>query len=134
RRSCDLYLEYKRRVIDPVSETFCGAKWYNATIWLTNGKTASCHHPPSHDIVLEEVLENPKALHNTTFKKIKRLQMLKGIRPTECEYCWRIEDMGADFVSDRVFKTVIYNDADLEKIAKDPWSKDVVPKTMELAF
>lgn len=134
KKNNESYLAYKQRVIDPVSESFCGAKWYNATIWLTNGKTASCHHPPSHDIVLEEVEQNPAALHNTTFKKIKRLQMLKGIRPTECEYCWRIEDMGADFVSDRVFKTVIYSDDDLKEIATAPWNSDVVPKTMELAF
>lgn len=134
KKQNETYLDYKQRVMDPVSESFCGAKWFNATIWLTNGKTASCHHPPSHDIVLEEVEKNPAALHNTTFKKIKRLQMQKGIRPTECEYCWRIEDMGPEFVSDRVFKTVIYSDEDLTEVASASWSADVVPKTLELAF
>jgi hypothetical protein len=27
-------LQYKRRVIDIKSASFCAAKWYNATIWL----------------------------------------------------------------------------------------------------
>ena len=134
KKDNESYLNYKKRVIDPVSDSFCGAKWLNTTIWLTNGKTASCHHPLHHSIPLEEVEKNPAALHNTTFKKIKRLQMLKGIRPTECEYCWRIEDMGPDFVSDRVFKTVIYSDDDLKQLANLPWTADVIPKTMELAF
>ena len=134
KKDNESYLNYKKRVIDPVSESFCGAQWLNTTIWLTNGATASCHHPPSHQIELEEVQKNPAALHNTTFKKIKRLQMLKGIRPTECEYCWRIEDMGQDFISDRVFKTIIYADEDLTKLAQEPWNQDVIPKTMEIAF
>ena len=39
--------KYKEIILDTKSNTFCGAKWYNATIWLGNGATTSCHHPPS---------------------------------------------------------------------------------------
>ena len=42
------YQEWRDRVIDKISPSFCGAKWYNATIWLNSGSTASCHHPPAH--------------------------------------------------------------------------------------
>ena len=38
--------QFKERMIDSVSESYCAAKWYNATIWLGHGQTASCHHPP----------------------------------------------------------------------------------------
>jgi hypothetical protein len=65
-------LEYKRRVIDIKSESFCGAKWYNATIWLGSGMTTSCHHPLPHKVTVEEVEENFKALHNTHKKKAER--------------------------------------------------------------
>jgi hypothetical protein len=65
-------LEYKRRVIDIKSESFCAAKWYNATIWLGSGQTTSCHHPLPHQVSVEEVLANPKALHNTQKKKSER--------------------------------------------------------------
>ena len=51
----ETYLEYRDRAINSISPSFCGAKWYNATIWLGNGTTASCHHPPAHKIPLEEV-------------------------------------------------------------------------------
>ena len=61
-------LEYKRRVIDIKSESFCGAKWYNATIWLGSGMTTSCHHPLPHRVEVAEVEVNPKALHNTAKK------------------------------------------------------------------
>ena len=54
RKKGESHREYKARMIDPVSESFCGAKWYNATIWLGHGGTTSCHHPPAHQIDLEE--------------------------------------------------------------------------------
>jgi hypothetical protein len=34
--------------------------------------------------------------------------MILGERPPGCEYCWKIEDMGSDAVSDRVYKSKIY--------------------------
>lgn len=127
-------LEYKRRVIDIKSESFCAAKWYNATIWLGSGQTTSCHHPLPHAIDVEDLKTNPKALHNTTKKKMEREQMQKGERPAGCEYCWKIEDMSTDAVSDRVYKTVIYNDEDLNYAFRTPASKDIDLQTLEIAF
>jgi len=127
-------LEYKRRVIDIKSESFCGAKWYNATIWLGSGMTTSCHHPLPHKVSVEEVEANPKALHNTPRKKEERRQMQSGERPGGCEYCWKIEDMGRDAVSDRVYKTVIYTDEDLDHAYNIPPSQDVDLQTLEIAF
>ena len=126
--------EYKRRVIDIKSESFCGAKWYNATIWLGSGQTTSCHHPLPHAIDVTELATNPKALHNTAQKKLERGQMQTGERPSGCEYCWKIEDMGKDSISDRVYKSVIYSDADLERAYRRPSSDDIDLQTLEIAF
>ena len=63
-------LKFKKEKLDTKSASFCGAKWYNATIWLNSGTTASCHHPPAHKIPLAEVFANPKAIHNTKYKKV----------------------------------------------------------------
>ena len=127
-------LEYRRRVIDIKSTSFCGAKWYNATIWLGSGQTTSCHHPLPHAIDVNELSTNPKALHNTAQKKFERAQMQTGERPRGCEYCWKIEDMGTDSISDRVYKSVIYSDADLERAYRTPSSDDVDLQTLEIAF
>ncbi len=131
----ETYQEYRDRVINPISPSFCGAKWYNATIWLNMGQTTSCHHPPPHKIPLRELERSPKALHNTQYKKLVRKEMLEGIRPKECEYCWKIEDLGSDKVSDRVYKSVIYTEEEL-KIAQQQvgWEKDVNLKTLEISF
>ena len=135
KRSDETFQEYRERSINSISKSFCGAKWYNATIWLGNGTTASCHHPPAHKIPLDEVANSYKALHNTTYKKAVRKEMLDGVRPKECEYCWKIEDLGDDKVSDRVYKSVIYTDEELIE-AKDKFGAglDVDLKTLEIAF
>jgi hypothetical protein len=139
RKVDETHREFKARMIDPVSESFCGAKWYNATIWLGHGGTTSCHHPPAHQIDLEDIKENPSAIHNSRHKKKMRQMMQEGTRPKECEYCWKIEDMGQDSdgneaVSDRVYKTVIYEDRDLQHIATLDPNADVNLKTCEVAF
>jgi pyruvate-formate lyase-activating enzyme len=127
-------LEYKRRVIDIKSESFCGAKWYNATIWLGSGMTTSCHHPLPHKITTQEVQMNPKALHNTEQKKRERADMQAGLRPKGCEYCWKIEDMGKDSISDRVYKTLLYTDEELEDAYNTSWTQDINLRTLEIAF
>ena len=131
----ETYLEYRDRAINSISPSFCGAKWYNATIWLGNGTTASCHHPPAHKIPLEEVAMSYKAIHNTQYKKLVRKQMLEGQRPKECEYCWKIEDLGNDKISDRVHKSVIYSEEELSQCKSlYGWEKDVDLRTLEIAF
>lgn len=127
-------LEYKHRVIDIKSESFCGAKWYNATIWLGSGMTTSCHHPLPHKVSVEEVQSNFRALHNTKQKKLERAQMQTGERPAGCEYCWKIEDIGRDNISDRVYKTVIYSDEDLENAYNTHPDEDVNLRSLEISF
>jgi organic radical activating enzyme len=127
-------LKYKLRVLDPISPSFCAAKWYNATIWLGSGQTTSCHHPPAHAIDAEAIKTNPKALHNTARKKLDRSQMQSGLRPTGCEYCWKIEDIGRDNISDRVYKSKIYPIEALHEAADTPSDHDVDLKTLEISF
>jgi len=126
-------LEFRQQVLDPISASFCGAKWYNATIWLGSGQTTSCHHPPAHAIG-EEFRINPKAIHNTTQKREDRRKMQAGERPPGCEYCWKIEDMGRDAVSDRVYKSRIYKIEDLNHAATLPVETDVDLRTLEISF
>ncbi|MBC7715158.1 MAG: twitch domain-containing radical SAM protein, partial [Rhizobacter sp.] len=91
--------------MDAISPSFCLAKWAQSTIYLNSGHTHSCHHTPVHKIPLENLNENPGQIHNTPFKIEKRKEMLDGVRPKECDYCWQIEDLGENFISDRVMKS-----------------------------
>jgi len=127
-------LEFRKEVLDKLSDSFCAAKWYNATIWLGSGMTTSCHHPPAHLVDIDKVTANPKLLHNTDQKKDDRRRMLAGERPAGCEYCWKIEDMGRDAVSDRVYKSKIYPIQALHEARNTPPDQDVDLRTLEIAF
>lgn len=126
--------EFRQQVLDSISSSFCAAKWYNATIWLGSGMTTSCHHPPPHRVSVEAVQANPRALHNTPEKRDDRSKMLAGSRPAGCEYCWKIEDLHRDNVSDRVYKSRIYPIQLIHKAAATPVEQDVDLRTLEIAF
>ena len=71
--------------LDTISPSFCAAKWKQVTLHLQTGHNHSCHHPTTHKIPLDEIKNDPSALHNTQFKKEQRKLMLEGKRPAECD-------------------------------------------------
>ena len=121
-------------IIDSVSPTFCLAKWHHANIHLQTGQTHSCYHPAPHNIPLEEIKSNPSALHNTLEKKGEQAQMMKGQKPSGCNYCWNVEALGKDYVSDRKERnSSIFTTERFEGIVNNPMT-DVNPEYIEISF
>lgn len=112
---------------DAVSPTYCAAKWFEGTIWLDKGVTASCHHTPLDNIKLIE--GKPDSLFNSPNKMLDRVDMMMGKRPDGCSYCWDIEDKGG--ISDRRIKSKSLLD-------KVKWYKKTelasTPVQLEIAF
>jgi organic radical activating enzyme len=122
-------------IMDAISPTFCMAKWHHTTIYLQTGETHSCYHPRPHKIPLEEVIIDASALHNTSQKKLERLEMLNGGKPSGCQYCWNIENMGDDYVSDRKERNVtIYTPERYMQIKKGAWDQNINPEYIEISF
>jgi organic radical activating enzyme len=114
---------------------FCLAKWTQVTMHLGTGLTHSCHHPSPHKIPLEELKNNPSALHNTNHKKEQRKQMLNGERPAECDYCWRIEDNKTNSFSDRVYKSMdAFSFNDYDQIVDLTGDENIYPRYVEVSF
>lgn len=129
--------KYKKigKQLDKTGKGFCTAKWNHVSIHLHTGDNHSCYHPSMHKVSLEELAENPSALHNSKYKKLQRKAMLKGERPKECQYCWNLEDCGN--LSDRHFRSAEFEEMDkgtTEIIASTAWDEDVAPKYMEVNF
>ena len=117
------------------SPTFCFAKWYHTTIYLQTGETHSCYHPAPHKIHLEALDNNPSALHNTHEKKMERKEMLAGKQCAGCQYCWNIENMGPDYISDRhIRSSSIYTQERLDEVKEGGWYFDVQPEYIEISF
>lgn len=123
-----------KELINGISPSFCLAKWLQTTLYLQNGYNHSCHHPTPHKIPLEEIKDNPKALHNTKFKKEKMKQMLEGVRPPECEYCWKIEDLGKDYISDRYYKSGAQWALKNLGTVLETGVEDIEPSYLEISF
>ena len=122
-------------VENEATPTFCLAKWHHVTMYLQSGETHSCYHPRPHKIPLEELVDNPSALHNTKEKKLERKMMLEGKRPEGCQYCWNVEDMGPDYVSDRHIRNAsIHTEERFEQCAKGSHEQNINPEYLEINF
>ena len=127
------FTEMKQK-LDSVGCGMCLAKWTQVTMHLHDGTTHSCHHPAPHKIGLGELKRNPTALHNSSQKKKSRKQMLNGERPSECGYCWKVEDNSNSF-SDRVFKSEEeWSKPHFKEITELDWKADYLPKYVEVSF
>jgi organic radical activating enzyme len=122
-------------IMNEISPTFCMAKWHHTTIYLQTGETHSCYHPKPHKVSLEEIAIDPSALHNTEQKKLERLEMLNGGKPSGCQYCWNIEALGENYVSDRKERnSTIYTAERFEEIKTGPWDQNINPEYIEISF
>ena len=126
--------EIAKKKLDNVGCGFCLAKWTQVTMHLHNGTTHSCHHPEPHKVSVEELSRNPTALHNSKVKKMARKEMLENKRPSECSYCWNVEDNSTSF-SDRVFKSSEpWSEPYFDEISKSDWRDNFNPKYVEVSF
>ena len=120
--------------LDSIGCGMCLAKWTQVTIHLGPGITHSCHHVGAHKIPLDELKNNPNALHNTIEKKMRRKEMREGKRPKECDYCWRIEDNTQEY-SDRIWKSSAnWSQVDKELIFNSDPMDDIYPRYVEVSF
>ena len=125
--------EVIKEKLDAVSPSMCLAKWKQVSLHLTTGHTNSCYHPPLHKIRIEDIQRSASGIHNTAHKKQQRKLMLEGTRPTECSYCWTMEDNGK--LSDRHYRSgEPWAAKDFEKIVSAPWDQDILPSYVEVNF
>ena len=121
--------------LDEISSSMCMAKWLWTSVHLTNGTTNSCFLPPIHKIEVENIIDNPKGLHNTPQKKEQRAMMLKGEQPDGCSYCWNIEKMDRSFNSDRHYRSSEpWAQAGWDDVVAGGADVDIEPRFMEVNF
>ena len=126
--------KWKLEVLDTKSPSFCGAKWYNASMWLYDGTTTSCHHNPTHSIDVNEIKTNPRALHNTTIKKNERRMMQIGEKPKNCQFCWVMEEVDPTGLADRTWLSSQSTDEDLKIAFENSYNNDYDLNYLEIAF
>jgi organic radical activating enzyme len=125
-----------KSLLNEIGTGMCLAKWTQTTIHLGLGQTHSCHHPKTHVIPISEIKKNSGALHNTEFKKSVRKEMLEGKRPSECNYCWNVEDLNKENVfSDRILKSSeIWSLPYYNEVLNSKHTDDFDPRYLEISF
>lgn len=118
-----------------IKHSFCAAKWLMVTMHFGMGENHSCYHPPIHRWNKDEVEKDPGALHNTSHKIEQRRQMMNGERPKECYYCFNMEDINPNAVSDRKrFTNETWAIERRKEILNNPFDKPINPSYMEVSF
>ena len=111
---------------DKTSPTLCLAKFHESTIWLYESKIASCHHTP---FLLTG--NDTLTFYNPEGRRQQQDSMLNGNKPTECNYCWKLE--AENVVSDREKKSLAFK----KSLTPDQYldrNYPFKPKALELAF
>jgi organic radical activating enzyme len=127
------FLSSAEQMHGQLGPALCLAKWKQVSLHLTTGMNNSCYHPPLHAIDPAEIKIDVSALHNTAYKKIQRKMMLAGERPTECQYCWNMEDQ--DKLSDRHYRSgEPWAAVDFETIKNSTGEENVIPSYVEVNF
>lgn len=111
---------------DETSKTMCLAKFHESTIWLYESKIASCHHTP---FLLTGTDKN--TFYNPEGRRQQQDSMLNGKKPSECSYCWKLEEQNV--VSDREKKSLAFK---YPLTASEYLDRNFPfkPKALELAF
>lgn len=118
-----------------IKHSFCAAKWLMVTMHFGMGENHSCYHPPIHRWNKDEVEKDPSALHNTSHKIEQRRQMMNGARPSECYYCFNMEDINPNAVSDRKrFTNETWAIERRQEILNNPFDRPINPAYMEVSF
>lgn len=120
-----------KRVFPIHTDTSCLLKWAWSTVFLRQGKSASCHRTDQHAIPLD----NFASFHNLPEKIRARETMLAGEWPQGgCQYCEKIEKSGG--MSDRQYQLHAHHDEyqTPSELLVDPAQTHVVPTILEVYF
>lgn len=118
----------KNKVFPIKTATACQLKWTWSTIYLTTGRTASCHRTNHHKFDT-----NQFDFHNTPNKLEDRTRMLAGQWPEKgCEYCRNIEQAGGS--SDRITNLDFPGIHAPPELDIDATAINVTPRMLEVYF
>jgi organic radical activating enzyme len=117
-----------KKVFPIKTATACQLKWIWSTVYLTEGRTASCHRTNHHSFDFESF-----NFHNTDQKIKDRQRMLDGHWPEQgCDDCRNIELAGG--ASDRITNLNFWEFDAPKELQLNPIATTVTPRILEIYF
>lgn len=79
--------------MNTVFDTICDLKWNYPIFNISRGEFRNCCRTPPNVINEESILNyDINAFHNSESQRISRLELLKGIKTSDCSSCWKLEN------------------------------------------
>jgi sulfatase maturation enzyme AslB (radical SAM superfamily) len=108
-----------------VENAICPQRWDFPYINMSRGEGKMCCLTSFYKFTPEDIEKyGSSCLTNNDYYKERRLEMLKGIRHSDCKFCWDLEDKNIESprqshskINDRYAKT--------KKYLLDNWSEDI---------
>ena len=76
-------------------DTVCDLKWNYPIFNMDRGEFRSCCRTPSNKITEEDLVQHGvDAFLNSPLMKQSRLELINGVKTSDCKTCWQIEDSG----------------------------------------
>jgi hypothetical protein len=77
------------------SQTLCAYRWNYLIVNLQTGKSRTCCLTPKRQITAADIERyGTDVFLNTDYLKERRQEMFKGVRHSDCQSCWSLEDKG----------------------------------------
>ena len=112
----ELLKKLRDEILNPISPTFCAAKWYETCIWLQHGIFNSCCHCEIQSMNFDSLeTGNFKELLNNRMVQGKRYNLLNGIQDYDCNYCWNVENTNPNSFSDRTMFSTMYTEDQIKE-------------------
>lgn len=124
-------LKNVKRMLDERSSAHCLAKWYQVTLNLHNGRSASCCLQPSKPLNLKAIHQDIAEIHNGEAHVLERVALRQGQKIDECSACWNVEKEGR--YSERHFKSAdSWAIGKMAESQEDP--RNISPTYVEVSF
>ena len=76
-------------------QTLCGHRWHYLIVNLQTGMSRTCCLTPKRTISNADIEKyGSDVFLNTDYLKDRRKEMLTGVRHSDCNACWKLEDQG----------------------------------------
>ena len=121
--------------LEDYGKKFCILPWMHMATYTDGTALLCCLAQPTDDKRLNLNNADINAVWNSYYWKDARKEMLNNERPSECDYCWRIENQNPEHVSDRIYKSSYsWSLPQIPKIVESGRGEDFDPTYVEVAF
>lgn len=118
-------IEMRKVIPIEVENSICPQRWDYLYVNMGRGETKMCCLTSFYKITQEDIEKHGSdSLINNDYYKERRLEMLQGIRHSDCKYCWDLEDSNIESPRQAHYK-INKNYENTRNYLLDNWNENI---------